>query len=350
MKLSEIARRLDCELRGDGAVEILRVIGIEKAGPGDLTFVSNRKYAHYLKSTGASAVILTPETPELPIPSLRTSNPYLAFARSIEFFYRPLKPAPGIDPTAVIHPTARVGRNASIGAHVVLQEGVEIGNDVTLHPNCTVYAHAQIGDGSTLHSNVVIREHVRLGRRCVVQNGAVIGGDGFGFAPVGDGTYYKIIQSGTVLLEDDVEIGANAAIDRAAVGETRIRTGAKIDNLVQVGHGSDVGENSVLAAQVGLAGSTVVGRNVILAGQVGVAGHLRIGDRVVATAQTGIPNSVDDGKKISGYPAIDNAEWLRASALFPKLPEMRKRIRQLEKKVEDLQEKLRSGGGAPEKS
>ncbi|MBI3939441.1 MAG: UDP-3-O-(3-hydroxymyristoyl)glucosamine N-acyltransferase [Acidobacteria bacterium] len=338
MRLSEIARRLECELRG-GDAEISRVMGIEKAGPGDLTFIANRKYVHYLKTTRASAVILGLEVSDVKIPSLRTANPYLAFARAIEFFYRPPAPSPGIDPTAVIHSTSRIGANASIGAHVVVQQETEVGNDVTLYPNCTLYPHVRIGDGCMLHSNVVVREYVQIGKRCVIQNGAVIGGDGFGFAPVGDGTYHKIVQSGTVVLEDDVEVGANSTIDRAAVGETRIRCGAKIDNLVQIGHGSDVGENTVLAAQVGIAGSTVVGKNVMLGGQVGAAGHLRIGDRVVATAQTGIPNSVEEGKIVSGYPAIDNIDWRKASAVFPTLPQMQKRIRELEKLVAELRRK-----------
>lgn len=341
MKLSEIARRLNCELQGDGSVEISRVIGIEKAEPGDLTFISNKKYFPHLKTTRASAVILSPESKPTTIPSLRTTNPYLAFARAIEFFYQPPPPELGIHPDAIIHPSAKIFANVKIGAHVVVRESVEIGPGVSIHANCTIYPHAKIGEGSVLHSNTVVREYVQIGKRCVIQNGAVIGGDGFGFAPAGDGTYYKIVQSGIVVLEDDVEIGANTTIDRATVGETRIRAGAKLDNLVQVGHGCDVGENTVLAAQVGLAGSTVVGRNVILAGQVGAAGHLRIGDRVVATAQTGIPHSVEDGQMISGYPAIDNTLWRKASVIFPKLPEMQKRIRELERIVEELKKKMK---------
>ncbi|MBI4457054.1 MAG: UDP-3-O-(3-hydroxymyristoyl)glucosamine N-acyltransferase [Acidobacteria bacterium] len=339
MKLVEIARRLNCELRGGGDVEISRVIGIEKAGPGDLTFISNRRYFPYLKTTKASAVILSPEVESIAIPSLRTSNPYLAFARAIEFFYQPPAPEPGIHPSAIIHPSVKIGENVNIGAHVVLQQGVEIGRDVSIYPNCTVYSYARIGTGSVLHSNAVVREYVQIGNHCVIQNGAILGGDGFGFAPIGDGTYHKIVQSGIVVLEDNVEVGSNTTIDRAAVGETRIRSGAKIDNLVQIGHSSDVGENTVLAAQVGLAGSTVVGKNVMLAGQVGVAGHLRIGDRVIATAQTGIPNSVDHDKIVSGYPAIDNTAWRKASAVFPRLPEIQRRLRALEKIVEDLRKK-----------
>lgn len=342
MKLAEIARRLDCELQGNGEIEIWRVIGIEKAGLGDLSFISNKKYFPYLKTTKASAVILSPAVPPVAMPTLRTSNPYLAFARAIEFFYAPPPSEDGVHPTAVIHPDAKISKGVSIGAHVVIREGAEISPGVTIHANCTIYPYACIGADSVIHSNAVVREYVNVGKRCVIQNGAVIGGDGFGFAPAGDGTYYKIVQSGIVVLEDDVEVGANTTIDRATVGETRIRAGAKLDNLVQVGHGCDVGENGVLAAQVGLAGSTMVGRNVILAGQVGAAGHLRIGNRVVATAQTGIPHSVEDGQMISGYPAIDNTLWRKASVVFPKLPDMQKRIRELERMVEDLQKKIRT--------
>ncbi|HEV8131404.1 MAG TPA: UDP-3-O-(3-hydroxymyristoyl)glucosamine N-acyltransferase [Acidobacteriota bacterium] len=340
MKLSEIAQRLDCKLQGNGDIEISRVIGIEKARPGDLSFISNKKYFPYLKTTQASAVILSPEVPPVAMPTLRTSNPYLAFARAIEFFYQPPAPEEGIHPTAVIHPNAKISKGVNIGPNVVIRDGVEIGPGVSVHANCTIYPHARIGEDSVIHSNAVVREYVQIGRRCVIQNGAIIGGDGFGFAPAGDGTYYKIVQSGIVVLEDDVEVGAGTTIDRATVGETRIRAGAKLDNLVQIGHGCDVGENTVLAAQVGLAGSTTVGKNVMLAGQVGAAGHLRIGDRVIATAQTGIPHSVEDNQVISGYPAIDNTLWRKASVVFPKLPEIQKRIRELERIVEELKKKL----------
>ncbi|MBI2822830.1 MAG: UDP-3-O-(3-hydroxymyristoyl)glucosamine N-acyltransferase [Acidobacteria bacterium] len=341
MKLSEIAQRLNCDLQGDGEVEISRVIGIERAAPGDLTFLSNRRYLPYLKTTRASAVILGPEAAAVAIPSLRTPNPYLTFARAIEIFYQPPPPSQGIHPSAVIDPSVKIGGNTNIGAHVVVQEGVEIGRDVTVYPNCTIYTGARIGEGTVIHSNAVIREYVQIGRRCVIQNGAVVGGDGFGFAPVGDGTYYKIVQSGIVVLEDGVEVGANSAIDRAAVGETRIRAGAKIDNLVQIGHGCDVGPNTVMAAQAGLAGSTVVGSNVMMGGQAGSAGHLRLGDRVVVTAQSGIGHSVEAGRIVSGSPAIDNADWRKAIAVFSRLPDLQKRVRQLERMVEALAGKLK---------
>ena len=336
MKLAEIARKMQCELHGDGEQEISRVVGIEEAEPGDLTFLSNPKYLPKLKTTRASAIILSKDAPVIPISTLRSVNPYLTFAKSIELFYSPPRPGRGIHPTAIIAPSAKIGTNSSIGPYVVIGEGVSIGNNCTLHPHVVISDGASIGDNFIAHSSVSVREHCEIGNSVILQDGVVIGADGFGFAKMGDGSYYKITQSGRVVLEDDVEVQANATIDRAAIGETRIRKGAKVDNLVQVGHGSKVGVNTLLCAQVGLAGSTDVGDNVILTGQVGVAGHCRIGDGVIATAQSGIPSDVEAGKLVSGYPAIDNKLWLKSSVLFSKLPEINKRIRELEQKIEKL--------------
>jgi UDP-3-O-[3-hydroxymyristoyl] glucosamine N-acyltransferase len=338
MRLGEIAEKLGCELRGDPDIEICRVAGIEEAVPGDLTFVSNRKYVRFLKTTRASAIILGYDIPETATPSLRTDNPYLAFARALELFHRPLAPEPGVHPTAVIAEDVKLGENASVGAYAVIGRGCVIGRNAVIHPHTVLYPGVVVGDDVVLHSHVTIRENCRLGDRVVVQNGSVVGSDGFGFAPKGDGTYYKIQQTGAVILEDDVEIGACAAIDRAAVGDTRIRRGAKIDNLVQVGHGCDVGENSVLAAQTGLAGSTRIGRNVQAGGQVGFAGHLTVGDGAVVTAQSGVPHDVPAGAVISGSPAVDNAVWRRAVAIFAQLPDLVKRVRELERRLT---------GGAP---
>ena len=331
MKLSTIATRLGSDLNGSGEVEIRRVLGIDEAGPGDLTFVSNPKYASKAQTTKASAVIVSPGFPEIPIPSLRHPNPYLTFARAIELFYEPPRPARGIDPAARIAATAKIGEGASIGPFAVIDDDVEIGQNCTLYPFVHIARGARIGDHFKAYSNVSVREFCRIGNNVILQDGARIGADGFGYAKKDDGSYYKIVQSGIVVLEDDVEVGANATVDRATIGETRIRRGAKIDNLVQVGHSSEVGENTLLCAQVGLGGSSKIGRDVILTGQVGVAGHLEIGDRVVATAQTGIPNSVEPDQVISGYPAIDNKLWLKSSAVFKRLPELMKRIEALEK-------------------
>lgn len=331
MKLKEISARLSTRLQGDGNIDIARVIGIEEALEGDLTFVANPKYAGLLKDCRASAVILDEDAPEINRATLRCKNPYLAFAQSVELFYRKPQPPRTIHPTAVIDEDVKLGANASIGAYVTIAEGVVVGDNVTIYPHVDIYPGVRIGNDVTLHSKVILREEVVLGDRVIVQDGAVIGADGFGFAERDDGSYYKIVQSGTVVLEDDVEVGANSTIDRATVGQTLVARGAKIDNLVQVGHGCVVGEHSLLAAQVGLAGSTVLGKKVILAGQVGVAGHLRIGDHTIATAQTGIPSSLQPNSMVSGYPAIDNLLWRKASIIFAKLPELVRRVRRLEK-------------------
>jgi UDP-3-O-[3-hydroxymyristoyl] glucosamine N-acyltransferase len=326
MKLSEIASSVGARLDGED-VEITSVAGIEQAGPGQLTFVANPRYAGAAKTAKASAVIVAEDSPSLAVPTLRSANPYLAFAQALNLFYHPPRYTPGIHSTAVIHDSARIGRNAHIAAYVVIDEDVEIGERCVLLPHVVIYRGARIGRRFLAHSHAVVREYCRIGDNVVLQNGAVVGADGFGFAKDDQGAWRKIVQSGPAVVEDDVEIQANACVDRASVGETRVRRGAKIDNLVQVGHGSTVGEDTLLCAQVGLAGSTEVGRKVILAGQVGVAGHCRIGDGAVATAQSGIPNDVDDGKMVSGYPAMDNKQWLRCVAAFQRLPEIVKAAR-----------------------
>jgi UDP-3-O-[3-hydroxymyristoyl] glucosamine N-acyltransferase len=236
-----------------------------------------------------------------------------------------------IDASARIASTAKIGEGSSIGPYVVIEDDVRIGRHCTLYPFVYIGPGACIGDNFKAYAHASVREFCQIGNNVILQDGAKIGSDGYGYAKKDDGTYYKIVQSGIVVLEDDVEVGANSTIDRGTIGETRIRRGTKIDNLVQIGHASDVGEDTLLCAQVGLAGSSKIGRSVILTGQVGVAGHLEIGDGVVATAQTGIPNSVEAGKVVSGYPAIDNKLWLKSSAIFKRLPELLKRIEALEK-------------------
>lgn len=322
MKLGDIAAKLGSKLEGPEDLEITAIEPIEMAGPSSLTFLSNPKYRRKLKTTRAAAVILSPSEPDPGRPALRSANPYLDFARALELFAPPLRPSPGIHPTAVIASGVKIGRDPSIGPYVVIEEGVEIGDDCVLKGHVMIYSGARIGNNFFAHSHAVVRENVTIGNNVIVQNGAVVGGDGFGFARQADGSYYKIVQAGTVAIEDGVEIQANACIDRATVGETRIRQGAKVDNLVQVGHACDIGENTLLCGQSGLAGSCKVGRNVVLAGQVGVAGHLTIGDNVIATAQTGIPSDVKPNRIISGYPAIDNVRWLKCSAAFARLPEI----------------------------
>ena len=307
--------------------EITGVKGIEEASAGDITFVANPKYGSAAKTTRASAIIVSDDFPSVPLAMLRSKNPYLAFARAIELFYQPPKYSPGIHPTAVVSPTAKVGKRAHLGPYVVVGDNVTIGDDAVLLAHVVLYAGATIGNNFFAHAHAVVREHCRIGNNVILQNGVVIGADGFGFAKDDAGRWHKIVQSGPTVLGDNVEVQANACIDRASVGETCIADGAKIDNFVQVGHGSKVGENTLLCAQVGLAGSTEVGNNVILAGQVGVAGHCKIGDGAIATAQSGIPSDVAAGAVVSGYPAIDNKLWLRCSAVFNKLPDLAKAVR-----------------------
>lgn len=328
MRLGEIAKKLGCVLEGPEDLEITAVAGIEESGPTDLTFLSNLKYRRKLQTTKAAAIILSPQDPAHGRPALRSANPYLDFARALELFYPPVRPELGIHPTAVLASDAKLGRNPSVGPYVVIESGVEIGDDCVIKGHVMIYQNAKIGHRFFAHSHSVVRENVQIGNDVMLQNGAIIGSDGFGFARRADGSYYKIVQAGTVVIEDGVEVQANACIDRATIGVTRLRHGAKVDNLVQVGHACDIGENTLLCGQSGLAGSCKVGKNVVLAGQVGVAGHLAIGDNVIATAQTGIPSDVESNKIISGYPAMDNSRWLKCSAAYARLPEIYAAVRQ----------------------
>jgi len=337
MKLQRIAEALNCSLVGDGEVDIGGVAGMEHAGPRELTFLANPKYASKVKESVAAAILVREPIEGVDMQFPVSADPYLDFARALELFYQPPQPDPVIHPTAAIDPSAQIGEGASIGAYSVIAKDVTIGRNAVIHPHVVIYEGAVIGDDFLAHSHVVIREFCRIGDRVVLQNGVVIGGDGFGFAKRSDGSHHKIVQSGVTVVEDDVEIQTLSAVDRATVGETRIRRGAKLDNLVQIGHSSDVGEDNILCAQVGLAGSSTLERNVLLTGQVGIAGHLTIGEGVIATAQTGVPRSVEKGLMISGYPAMDSRDWRRCVAVFPKLPEILKRVRHLERRLEELE-------------
>jgi UDP-3-O-[3-hydroxymyristoyl] glucosamine N-acyltransferase len=339
MKLQELAKRLDCRLEGEPQTEIQGVAGIEHAEPGEVTFLANRRYAPNLKTTRASAVFLedgvevTREPAAPPLAQLRTANPYLAFAKAIEFFYEAPRYAPGIHPTAVIAKSARIGANAHLGPYCFVGDDVTIGENAVLHSFVTIYRGARIGANFFAHAHSVVREFCRVGDRVILQNGVIIGGDGLGYAKNPDGTWYKMAQSGPAVLEDDVEVQANACVDRATVGETRIGRGTKIDDLVLVGHASKVGANCMLCGQVGLAGSTHIGDHCILAGQVGTAGHLTVGNGTVITAQSGVPNDVPERALYSGYPAVENREWLRMMAALRRLPELQKRVAELEEKL-----------------
>jgi UDP-3-O-[3-hydroxymyristoyl] glucosamine N-acyltransferase len=333
MKLTELARLLNCPLEGENVavaeIEITGVQGMESAEPGQITFLSNPKYAPKLKTTRASAVIAS--QPLASLPTLISTNPYLDFARALEIFYQPPRPKPGIHPSASIATTATIGEGSSIGPFVAIGEHTVIGRNAVIHPHVVIYEGAQIGDNFTAHSHSVVREFCRIGNRVILQNGVVVGGDGFGFAKRADSTHYKIVQSGITVVEDDVEIQSLTSVDRATFGETRVRRGAKLDSLVQIGHNCVVGEDNIICSQTGLAGSSILEKNVLLAGQVGISGHLTIHEGATVYAQSGIGGDVAPNSRVSGSPAFDASQWLRAITAFQKLPELLRSVRDLKK-------------------
>ena len=331
MKLGELAAALGCQNTGGADVEIIGVEGIDDAGPGQITFLSNPQYAPKLKSTRASAVIAAQAVSG--IATLVSSNPYLDFARALEFFYRPPRPLPGIHPLASISASAHIGEGASIGPFVAVADNVEIGRDAVLFPHVVVYEGAHIGDQFTAHSHAVVREYCRIGNRVILQNGVVVGGDGFGFAKRADLTHHKIVQSGVTIIEDDVEVQSLTSVDRATFGETRVRRGAKIDSLVQIGHNCVVGEDNIICAQTGLAGSSMLEKNVLLAGQVGISGHLTVHEGAIVYAQSGVGGDVKPNSRVSGSPAFDARKWLRAITAFQDLPEILNTVRELKKAI-----------------
>jgi len=343
MRLGEIAEKLGCALEGDAAIEITGVAGIEEARPGELTFLVNRKYRPALETTRASAILIARDAeapPRTIAAALRSENPYLDFARAIEFFHPAPHYAPGIHPTAVVAKSAKLGERAHVGPFCYIGDDVEIGADAVLHSFVAIYRGARIGKDFFAHSHACVREGCRIGNGVTLQNGVVVGSDGFGFARQLDGRWRKMRQAGITVIGDDVEIQAHSAIDRATVGQTIIGRGTKIDNLVQVGHACHVGEDALLCGQVGLAGTTHVGNRCILAGQVGAAGHLTIGDGATLTAQSGVPADVPAGAIYSGYPAMDNLEWRKSVAVFNRLPELQKELRDLRQEVARLREEV----------
>lgn len=334
MKLSEIATALGCSVLGNADLEISGVAGLEDAGSSELTFLSNPKYTPLVRQTKASAILASAALADCDVAVLVSANPYLDFARAIELFHPAPYREPGIHPTAVIAESATVGENAAIGPFVVIEPGAVIGNNAALHPHVVIERDVTIGDDFEAHPQVTVRHGTKIGNRVMLHNGVTVGSDGFGFARRADGSHHKIPQAGIVVIEDDVEIQAGSCIDRAAVGETRIGRGTKIDNLVQIGHAVKVGNNTILCAQVGIAGSTTVGDNCVLAGQVGLVNHLKIGDGVLITAQSGVSTDLPDGAKVSGYPATDNRQWLRSTVVYNKLPELARELRKLRKKID----------------
>ena len=339
MKLSELAKRTGATVEPADAAdaEISGAAGLDEAAAGHVTFLSNPRYTPRVQTTRASAFYLA-EGVEAgrEIAVLRARDPYLAYTRALRLFHPEPAVEPSIHPSAVIDSSARVHESARVGACAVVGREVVIGAGVHVHPNATIYDGVEIGEGSVIHSGVALREGTLVGARVRIHNNAVLGSDGFGYAKDEGGRWLKIPQAGRVVVEDDVEIGAGTTIDCASVGETRIRRGAKIDNLVQIGHSCTVGEDALVCAQVGLAGSSHVGNRVILAGQAGVAGHLTVGDDAVITAKSATSHNVPAGKVISGIPAFDNRDWLRSTAAFRRLGDIARAVRKLEEKVKSL--------------
>jgi UDP-3-O-[3-hydroxymyristoyl] glucosamine N-acyltransferase len=336
MKLSELAALTGARLKETtDDIEITGAAGLDEAGEGQVTFLANPRYTPRVNTTRASAIYLSEDSiTDRQISILRVKDPYLAYTRALRIFYPEPEFQAFIHPTAVIDPTAQLApESVAVGAHSVIGRNVQIGPGVMIHPNVTIYDNVTIGSGSVIHSGVAVRERTVIGERVIVHNNSVIGCDGFGYAKDEEKRWLKIPQAGRVVIEDDVEIGSGTTIDRASVGESRIGRGSKIDNLVQIGHSCTIGEDTLLCAQVGLAGSSHIGNRVILAGQAGVAGHLTIGDDVVLTAKSATSHDIPAGKVISGIPAFDNRDWLRSTAAFRRLGDIQRTVRELERRL-----------------
>ncbi|MEC4815869.1 MAG: UDP-3-O-(3-hydroxymyristoyl)glucosamine N-acyltransferase [Scytonema sp. PMC 1069.18] len=337
-KLGEAAASNSLIVHSDRDPEISGVAPVDEATSGALSYIEGEKFAAFVGQTNASALILPldealqAQAQARGLVWIATPDPRLLFAQAIAIFYQPWRPTPEIHPTAVIHPSAQVGKDVYVGSHVVIQQGVEIGHGVCIHPNVVIYPDVKIGDRTTLHANCTIHERSRIGADCVIHSGAVIGAEGFGFVPSAKG-WVKMEQSGCTVLEDGVEVGCNSAIDRPAVGETRIGRNTKIDNLVQVGHGCQIGSGCALAGQSGMAGGVKIGNAVILAGQAGIANQVKIGDRAIATAQAGVHSNVSPGEIVSGSPAVPYKQYLKVSALLNRLPEMYQIFKQIQRKL-----------------
>lgn len=337
--LQELAEYLGGTVRGDAALTVNGLAPLESAGPDKVTFLANPKYAAKVAETKAGAVLMAPGTEAYGRNVIELANPYLGFAKLLTLFYTAAHPPLGVLPEAVIGINVTLGEGISIYPGAVVGNNVTIGDRVVIHPGAVIYDDATIGDESVIHANAVVRERCRLGKRCKLQPGAVIGSDGFGYAPDGP-SYYPIPQIGIVVLEDDVEIGANSTVDRAALEVTLIKRGTKLDNLVQVAHNCQIGEDCMIVSQVGIAGSSKIGNHVTLAGQVGVVGHVSIGDNVIVGAQAGVPSALAPNGYYSGSPAMPHKDWLRVMGVLPKLPDMRKKVSELEKKIAALEARL----------
>jgi UDP-3-O-[3-hydroxymyristoyl] glucosamine N-acyltransferase len=339
--VAELARLLECRFEGDGDTKIHDVSSLERADRGDLVFLAEPKYRYLLENTKASAAIVPIEEKFDRIPTIHSEKPYIAFIKALEFFYMPYRPEPGIHPQAMLSASATIGKDVAIGAFVFIDEDVEIGDGSVLFPFVSVYPRVNIGRQAVIHSFVSIREDSRIGNRVILHNGVVLGSDGFGFQKAEDGSHIKIPQKGIVIIEDDVEIGANTTIDRAALGETIIKRGTKIDNLVQVAHSVEIGSESILAAQTGIAGSSKVGKNFIAGGQVGIPDHITIGDNVIIAAKSGITKNLPTGSFVSGSPHLDIRVWRKAWAAIPQLYDLIREFRKIKKRIEELENKVK---------
>jgi len=342
LTLGQLAEKVGAQLQGDGDVEIRGVAGIREAQEGDITFLANPKYQPYLYDTQASAVIAASGVDIPGLPSLRTPDPSGVYVKVLRIFGRELdRPAPGIDSSAVVSSSARIGKSVAIGAHVVICDGVTVGDGTVIMAGSYLGHRSEVGEDCWLYPNVVVREEIEIGARCILHSGVVVGSDGFGFAPGGTG-HEKIPQIGRVVIEDDVEIGANSAIDRATTGTTRVGRGTKIDNLVHIAHNVEIGQHSILCAQAGISGSTRLGRGVVLAGQAGLVGHIEVGDGAKVGAQGGVTKSIDAGDSVSGYPAMNHARAQRVYASMRNLPQALRTLREMERRVEELEKALQA--------
>jgi UDP-3-O-[3-hydroxymyristoyl] glucosamine N-acyltransferase len=340
IKLKEIARILGGAIEGDEDIIIKNISGIEDAKEGDITFVANPKYIKYIEQTKASAIVCSPDISSETKNLLKVKNPYLAYAKAITYLNPQPEESGTVDERASIGKDVRLGKNVTIYPFVFIGDGSTIGEGATVYPNCFIGRNAKIGHHTLIHPNVTIREKCIVGSNVIINSGAIIGSDGFGFAPDG-AKKFKIPQLGIVQIDDDVEIGACTTIDRATIGKTWIKRGAKLDNLIQIAHNCTIGEDSIIIAHTGISGSTHIGDRVTMAGQSATAGHVKIGNDVTVGARGGIAVDVPPGQIVSGAPHMPHRDWLRSTLIFRKLPEMNQTIRELKNKIDDLESKIK---------
>jgi len=339
ISVSALAKKLGCPFEGKGTTMISGVSSLEDAQTGDIVFLAHRKFRKKLEQTRASAAIIPTEEMFDRIPVIKSTNPQLSFIEAVEYFFQPYRPSPGIHSLAYVSPTAKVEENASVGAFAFIGDEVEIGDQTVVFPFVAIYPRSKVGRNCTVHSHVSIREESFIGNRVIIHNGAVIGSDGFGYIQDNKKGHVKIPQKGIVVIEDDVEIGANTTIDRASLGKTIIRKGTKIDNLVQIAHNVEIGSDVILAAQTGIAGSSKIGNKVMAGGQVGIADHIEIGDNVIMAAKSGVTKSIPANSIVAGIPHLDIRDWRKAWVAFPHLYDLLKEVKNLKKKIEQLEKK-----------